>query len=76
MNNQDHKILEAMSTYGGSFVKSLAHTARLADSENYVKLKAAFPDLWESYAGFVRTNNTQMHLVSENLLLQQRTLIN
>lgn len=57
MKDQDYKILEAMSTYGGSFVKALAHTARMADSENYAKLKAAFPDIWDSYAAFVRNND-------------------
>lgn len=57
MKDQDYKILEAMSTYGGSFVKSLAWAAQRADSENYAKLKAAFPDIWDSYAAFVRNND-------------------
>jgi len=62
MKNQDYEILEAMSTYGGSFVKSLAQTARFADSENYAKLKAAFPDIWDSYQDFVRTTNFCAHI--------------
>ncbi len=57
MKDNDYPILEAMSVYGGSFVKALAVAARMADNENYVKLKAAFPDLWDSYAAFVRKND-------------------
>lgn len=57
MKDQDYKILEAMTIYGGSFVKSLAWAAQRADSENYAKLKAAFPDIWDSYAAFVRNND-------------------
>jgi len=59
MKDQDYKILEAMSTYGGSFVKSLAHTARVADSENYAKLKDTFYDIWNSYASFINTINSK-----------------
>jgi len=57
MKDNDYRILEAMSVYGGSFVKAIAVAARMADSENYVKLKAAFPDIWDSYAAFVREND-------------------
>lgn len=57
MKDQDYKILEAMTIYGGSFVKSLAWAAQRADSENYAKLKAAFPEIWDSYAAFVRKND-------------------
>ena len=57
MKDNDYLILEAMSVYGGSFVKALAVAARMADNENYAKLKAAFPDLWDSYAAFVRKND-------------------
>ena len=57
MKDNDYLILDAMSVYGGSFVKAIAVAARMADSENYVKLKAAFPELWASYASFVRKND-------------------
>jgi len=57
MKDNDYLILEAMTTYGGSFVKTLAWAAQRADSENYAKLKAAFPELWDSYAAFVRKND-------------------
>ncbi len=57
MKDNDYLILEAMSVYGGSFVKALAVAARMADNENYSKLKAAFPELWDSYAAFVRKSD-------------------
>lgn len=57
MKNEDFKILEAMTIYGGTFVKTLAWAAQRADSENYAKLKAAFPEIWDSYAAFVRKND-------------------
>lgn len=57
MNTKDFKILEAMQKFGGSFASSLAKTARLADLENYRKLKSAFPELWDQYALFVDKNN-------------------
>ena len=46
----DREILRAMTTYGGSFAQAIARAALLADSENFVKLKAAFPELWNRYA--------------------------
>ena len=55
MNKQDDiEILEAMNKYGGSFARSISMAAWAADSENYAKLKAAFPELWERYATFVK----------------------
>jgi len=49
MNDEDRRIIEAMQTYGGSFVKVLAQAAQLADSENLDRIKCAFPDYWEKY---------------------------
>ncbi len=55
MNKQnDIEILEAMNKYGGSFARSISLAAWAADSENYAKLKAAFPKLWAQYAVFVK----------------------
>lgn len=55
MNKQDDiEILEAMNKYGGSFARSISLAAWAADSENYAKLKAAFPELWAQYAVFVK----------------------
>ena len=42
-----------MSKYGGSFAKAIANAAKLADDNNYNKLKQAFPELWERYESFV-----------------------
>ena len=44
----DDVILEAMQTYGGSFAKAIA-AATKADGDNYTRLRAAFPELWERY---------------------------
>ncbi len=57
MKPEDFKILTAMEKFGGSFACSLAKTARLADLENYRRLKSAFPELWAQYALFVDKNN-------------------
>ena len=57
MTTQDSRIIEAMSNYGGSFAKAIANAAKVADSENYNKLKQAFPELWERYESFVFINN-------------------
>ena len=54
--SHDHRIVEAMSKYGGSFAKAIAKAALLADENNYNKLKAAFPELWERYERFVFIN--------------------
>ena len=55
--SHDHRIVEAMSKYGGSFAKAIAKAALLADEHNYNKLKQAFPELWERYESFVFINN-------------------
>ncbi len=49
MNDTDFWTLEAMSTYGGSFVKKLADCARMADAENLLKIKATWPEYWAQY---------------------------
>jgi hypothetical protein len=45
----DYQIVDAMLTYGGSFVQSLAQAWRCADAQNQARLKAAFPDYWDHY---------------------------
>lgn len=57
MKPEDFDILTAMEKFGGSFASSIAKTARLADSENYERLKSAFSELWAKYALFVDKNN-------------------
>lgn len=41
--------LEAMEQFGGSFVKAIAHAARVADQTNYERLRSAFEHLWKRY---------------------------
>ena len=45
----DYKIMQAMTIYGGSFVKALGFAALHADSINLAKLKTAFPEYWDEY---------------------------
>ena len=42
-------VIQAMETYGGSFVKALASCMRHADHFNLERIKAAFPDYWDQY---------------------------
>jgi len=49
MEDNDHKVIEAMERYGGSFVKALAVAFYRADHINTQKLKSAFPEYWEQY---------------------------
>lgn len=46
---EDHKTLEKMEKYGGSFVKQLAELARRADPINLQKIKDTWPDYWKQY---------------------------
>jgi hypothetical protein len=57
MTDHDIKILKAMKRYGGSFASNIAQAALAADSINYARLKAAFPDLWDSYERFIEIRN-------------------
>ena len=45
----EFKILEAMTTYGGSFVVALSHLYRLADPINERKLASTFEDYFRAY---------------------------
>lgn len=45
----DYEVIDAMITYGGSFVKQLGLAFRAADSINRAKLHAAFPEYWNEY---------------------------
>lgn len=45
----EFKILEAMTTYGGSFVVALSHLYRLADPINERKLADTFDDYFIAY---------------------------
>lgn len=44
-------VLDAMSRFGGSFVKALAEAWFRADSDNHAKLYAAFAEYYDRYEG-------------------------
>lgn len=46
---EDLQIIEAMETYGGSFVQSLAAAAKAADMYNLAKIKATWAEYWQQY---------------------------
>lgn len=50
----DYAITEAMLAFGGSFVVALAEAFRKGDPINQAKLKAAYSELWATYAEMVR----------------------
>lgn len=49
MEDEDLRIVEAMTTYGGGFVKALAYCFLAADESNIARLKAAFGPEWKQY---------------------------
>jgi len=49
MDEQEMKIVEAMSKYGGSFVKALAEAYRRGDARNRGRLRVTFAEYWETY---------------------------
>lgn len=49
MNEEEFEIVETMEKYGGSFVQALSMCFKKADSNNFQKLKRAFPDYWNEY---------------------------
>jgi len=46
---RDYWTIEAMSKYGGSFVKALAEMARHADRQNLTKIKMTWIEYWAEY---------------------------
>lgn len=52
MTDDEIKVVEAMETYGGSFVKALAECFRKADRPNFCKLKSMFDEYWTQYENF------------------------
>lgn len=53
MTTQEGEIIEAMKKYGGSFVHALSTCFLFADSDNFKKLRHAFPEYWEEYREMV-----------------------
>lgn len=56
----DDQILDAMTRYGGSFVRTLADLYRRGDPENQAKLRATFADYWDDY-----TDTARLHEIRE-----------
>lgn len=56
MDYEDSMVVEAMSSYGGGFVKCLAEAARHADPVNLYKLKKAFSNYWKEYGEFAKSD--------------------
>lgn len=54
---KNYDIVEAMETYGGSFVQALAKCFLHADYQNFSKLKKAFPEYWNEYAEMAQKQN-------------------
>lgn len=46
----DYTIIQTMIIYGGGFASALGKAAQRADLHNLVRIKLAFPELWEQYA--------------------------
>jgi hypothetical protein len=46
---KNYKVLEAMTKYGGGFVKSLAECCYRADRNNYKILETAFKEYFDEY---------------------------
>jgi hypothetical protein len=64
MNKTEHDylILDAMSQYGGSFVKQLSNLARVADATNFAKLKVTVANYWEEYDRFLPESNQKQRV--------------
>lgn len=45
----DRDVVQAMIHRGGSFVRALGYAFTVADTSNFARLKAAFPEYWENY---------------------------
>jgi hypothetical protein len=57
MDDQDLLTVEAMTRYGGSFVKALAELANRADSINLQKIKETWPEYWKEYEKMAEKDN-------------------
>jgi hypothetical protein len=63
MTEEEMKVVEAMETYGGSFVQNLARCFRTADSWNLLRLRIAFHDYWYQYTDWPK--NQGVTVISE-----------
>ncbi len=51
---EDWELIEAMEKHGGSFASSIAKACYHADGINYMRIKNAFPDLFEDAKKFIK----------------------
>lgn len=78
MSEQEYNTIETMEKYGGSFVKSLANCFRMADRNNFLKLKNAFSVYWEQYEQMSKkkgTGGNKMTIQSVALFRYKRAMI-
>lgn len=54
----DWDVTDAMKQHGGGFVIALAELWRRGDEDNRRRIKAAWPEYWERYAGMARAKGT------------------
>jgi len=62
MTTEDHNIITCMKAHGSCFASAIALAALNADSTNFERIKAAFPELWDDFrelhASLVKENRT------------------
>lgn len=51
---EDRGVIDAMATYGGSFVTRLAEAAMVADGQNLARIKATWPEYWSQYKAMAK----------------------
>lgn len=54
LTEKDCQILDAMTEFGGSFVKHLAELCWHADGPNYVKLRTIFATYFDQYEKMIK----------------------
>ena len=52
MTIDDLQTIEAMHRHGGPFTRALAHAAAAANDEDLAKIKATWPEMWQTYANW------------------------
>lgn len=57
MTDEELKIVEAMTKYGGSFVRALAEAFYHADPINFINLQTAFMEYWVEYEKMTKSFN-------------------
>jgi hypothetical protein len=50
VNDETYWTHRAMQQYGGSFIKALAGLIVVADDDNLVRIRLAWPEYWKDYS--------------------------